>query len=450
MTRFPTCLLLLALLPSSAFAKTVTGRIETVVVESVTEDGATLVSTTTGVRRTAGKHAVRVTNPDDRLEVGATMRVRGTLDPDRAAVLMDADDRGATLLREAVATPARGVDRLAVIHLGFPDVPRTKSLGAVLAAYPDMASWFQDVSQGQWTFTTLGVSAEAAAPLAETPCFFNQLVQAALDAADPQLDYRTLTYVNVVVPWQADPTACFGTGWNMATIGRTPYKTADGKVMLAVHLTREDAPASIHELGHSLGLTHAMRYRCPTPGLPTTFAGCVNEEYGDPFDPMGQGWRSSFTAARLVQLGWMPPPVLVTAPGFFALSPVTAPAGLRALRLVAGARRLWLETRGPSGVDPYSVSAAHPDFKAVHVHGDLAPLVIGSRQLYPADTELIAPSTRLGLHVGDTVALGPWRVTAQYRDPDGTTGVLVALAPNATPEPSPTPCDRIGHHDPCR
>lgn len=444
-------LLALVLLPTPALAKTVTGTVEAYVIETLTEDGAVLHEQSYGVRRSARRAPIRVTNPDDRLVVGAKMRLRGTVDAARTAVTMDADAAGATLLRAPMATAALGTATLAVIHLAFPDVPRTRSLGAVLAAYPDMATWYRDVSHGQWTFAPLGVSVTAPHPLATTPCAFDALVRTALAAADPFLDYRTLTLVNVVVPMPAAPEACFSTGMALSTIGRVPFQTADGKVMLAVHLTREDGPASIHELGHSLGLTHAMRYTCPSPGLPTTFAGCTNDEYGDPFDPMGRGWRLSFTALHLVQLGWMPPPPTVTAPGFFVLSPLTAPSGLRALRLLVGARRLWIESRSPLGVDAYAPAAAHPDFARVHLHGDLSPLVIGGRQLYPQDTELIPPFLdRLGLRTGDPLALGPWRVFVQYRDPDGTVGINVTLAPGATPDPTPTPCERLGHHNPCR
>lgn len=84
-----------------------------------------------------------------------------------------------------------------------------------------------------------------------------------------------------------------------------------------------------HELGHNLGLVHASALQCTTPaGLPSAIeedgGSCRVEEYGDPYDTMGNAFNQmEFSARHKARLGWIPEAnvTTVTASGTYALAP---------------------------------------------------------------------------------------------------------------------------------
>lgn len=61
-----------------------------------------------------------------------------------------------------------------------------------------------------------------------------------------------------------------------------------------------------HELGHNLGSAHASSALCQENGRWVPMGGlCTVGEYGDPFDPMGNGLHH-MSAARKAAMGWLP------------------------------------------------------------------------------------------------------------------------------------------------
>jgi PKD domain-containing protein/gametolysin peptidase M11 len=111
-----------------------------------------------------------------------------------------------------------------------------------------------------------------------------------------------------------------------------------------------------HELGHNYGLLHAHSRDCGS--TPVSVAGaCVESEYGDPFDTMGNANRQ-FNAFSKYQLGWLPGAGDVatrsSGSGTYTLSPLEASSGLRAVQVVTGGASgtYWIEFRqASSGFD---------------------------------------------------------------------------------------------------
>jgi hypothetical protein len=114
------------------------------------------------------------------------------------------------------------------------------------------------------------------------------------------------------------------------------------------------ATVTVHELGHNLRLDHAASMRCTSGGVGVLLSSsCTTSEYGDPFDPMGNGARH-FSAAHKLEGGWLPGDRVrtVSANGTFALGAASdALAPTRMLRIPRGSGQpaLTVELRRPFG-----------------------------------------------------------------------------------------------------
>ncbi|WP_437276408.1 RICIN domain-containing protein [Sorangium sp. So ce375] len=93
----------------------------------------------------------------------------------------------------------------------------------------------------------------------------------------------------------------------------------------------------VHELGHNFGLWHASSRTCRDGGATVTMSNdCTFDEYGDVFDPMGNGGKQHYNANYKVNLGWIPSSQAqtVTADGTYTLAPMTeASTGTQLLRI---------------------------------------------------------------------------------------------------------------------
>ncbi|WP_437595196.1 RICIN domain-containing protein [Sorangium sp. So ce590] len=93
----------------------------------------------------------------------------------------------------------------------------------------------------------------------------------------------------------------------------------------------------VHELGHNFGLWHASSRTCRSGGATVTMSNeCTFDEYGDPFDPMGNGGKQHFNANYKANLGWIPSSQVMTAAsdGTYTLAPMTeASSGIQLLRV---------------------------------------------------------------------------------------------------------------------
>ena len=135
----------------------------------------------------------------------------------------------------------------------------------------------------------------------------------------------------------------------LAEVGQS--RSAGGRLYL-----RTPAPSVIaHELGHNFGLGHSSELQCDRQLETGT---CQVTGYNDWYDVMGVSWAEtgSLNAVQAARLGVLPATeqVEVTAggaPGTFALAPIGAATGLRAVRLTAAGAVYWLEYRDAVGQD---------------------------------------------------------------------------------------------------
>lgn len=128
------------------------------------------------------------------------------------------------------------------------------------------------------------------------------------------------------------------------------------------------------EIGHNYGMGHSHAYSCGKDemGEEIVFAdNCGHIEYGDPFDPMGDGC-GHINAVQKVYMGWIDDCNIVyaTADGTFNIAPLETPCdGTQALVVPAfDGRSYWLEYRQPIG--EFDVSG-QLDGVVVHVSDDV-------------------------------------------------------------------------------
>jgi hypothetical protein len=113
-----------------------------------------------------------------------------------------------------------------------------------------------------------------------------------------------------------------------------------------------------HELGHNFGVHHASSYRCVNNNVGVPIGGtCTANEYGDPFDVMGSGYRH-LSAYHKEKLGFLESANVqtVSAAGSFDLAPLEQKAaGLQVLRFpIAGTSDVYyVEYRQPFGFDNF-------------------------------------------------------------------------------------------------
>ncbi len=142
---------------------------------------------------------------------------------------------------------------------------------------------------------------------------------------------------------------------------------------------------TLHEFGHGLtatpgdpGSPHAGTLRCFEGSAPVTYsASCVEDEAGDPFDPMGSGRRGSIplemSAWRKLNFGAIPAGDAPTIQysGTYALAPLEQSSGVRLLRIPSGEGRfLDLDFRQPIGPFDGVYSAGEPATNGVAIHLD--------------------------------------------------------------------------------
>lgn len=286
-------------------------------------------------------------------------------------VTLDGDRFGDTLAvrsaRVASRLPGRGAagpgcsstgeQRTAVILVTWPGAP---ALGATapsldLLMFDQRAFsahvWYREMSYGKVSFSGRSFgpyTLDRAYTCSET----SAMRTAALRAADADIDFTQYQRVILVFPRIAD--CSFG---GMSTLGCTELQTADGPVRASfvwANSTSSLLSLLIHELGHSLGVGHSRQLRFPGASLEADSYRAVPVEYGDRTAAMGSGTYGDFAAAHKVELGWLDPAadvLTVDSDGDFLLAPLSAPSGVRALRVRrraapgAAGEWLWIEHR---------------------------------------------------------------------------------------------------------
>ena len=186
---------------------------------------------------------------------------------------------------------------------------------------------------------------------AATPANCNYTSVASLaDSTATAAGYTLSNYKNrfYVMPYNS---AC---GWaGLAYVG-SPYQAwGNGYYQLWV---------TAHELGHNFTLWHSGSLYCPGQSIGPNCVGNYSvNEYGDPFDAMGNIYPGHFNAMQKSKLNWLPAGSVKThssGTASYTLSPIESPGqATYAVKISAASNRTyWIEYRQPIGFDSGFIS----------------------------------------------------------------------------------------------
>jgi hypothetical protein len=234
----------------------------------------------------------------------------------------------ATLLPHTAGAVAKGEERVLVILAT--SGPKPYSVGDVEQTVGEVDTFFQRSSSGQSRLksdVTPWLAAFARNPGCSglTRESFEAVIAPARTAAS-RAGYESARYDSTVYALAETRCAFHGETW-----GR--------EVMLTRQPTMH---VMIHELGHALGLGHAQATNCPNGPV---VAGCDVDSTGDPFSPMGSG-TMDFSAYEKSILGWIGPPLRITAPKRVTIAtPTYATKQPQAIVVDTWQGKWWLEYR---------------------------------------------------------------------------------------------------------
>jgi M6 family metalloprotease-like protein len=236
-------------------------------------------------------------------------------------------------------------------------------------------------------------------------------------------------------------------GW--AGLGEVPGKQSWMNGNISVRVVA-------HELGHNMGLHHASSLTCTSGGTTVTYSSsCTPDEYGDPFDVMGQNARHN-NAWHLRQIGFMASSnvATVSSSGTYTITSAIArgTAGqTQLLRVpIAGTnpqRYYDLELRGTGGVfDNFAPTS--PAVNGVTIHVDPDPSVITQSQLIDATPGSSSGFNDAPLAAGRTFTDGTVTISVSSVNA-GTAKVDVLTGPPAdsTPPSAPGPVTATAAED---
>ena len=329
-------------------------------------DGEGLVSSeeTRGLRVGQQRLELFFTGPG-RPTPGATLQVAGM----QAGGSLAAESTEEQAAVAAQSCSNTGDQRVVVIKASYPSTSPTLNNSSIqdwlfgASGQTLNTFWLENSFDQTWaTGDVYPAGADAWYPLSqEYSCDsadFDDLLWAAMNAADGDVDFNN--YERVLVVFPKPSTSC-----NLA--GRASLDcTRDGpdsQTNMTWAIQRVDQMSSrtnavklsSHELGHNQNLHHASSLDYGSETLGNLSNSGTRSEYGDRFSTMGSWNLGHYGAEHKKNIGWLPNYQTVTSSGgTFNLIPYSTSGGLQALEVPRGTdnssnHKLWIEFRRRQG-----------------------------------------------------------------------------------------------------
>jgi hypothetical protein len=297
---------------------------------------------------------------DDDPEPGSTVEAAGMLVGESLAT------SSATETAAAAATCSDlGDQRVAVIKVLYPGVTASLANASIddwfFGAGNTVSEFWLENSHGQtWaTGDVYPAGADEWYPLSQSytcdNADFSPLLNAAMTAADGDIDFNNYERVMVVFPNSA---SCPGIAGRASL--DCSRSAPDGSPGVSWAIQRHDQMSSrnsavmltTHEVGHNLGLHHgaSVDYGVEALGDPAD-SGALSE-YGGIFSSMGSWNLGHYDSEHKVALGWLPNLQSVSTSGSFNISPYSTSVGTTALRVDRGGHRPRPLDRVPAPARP--------------------------------------------------------------------------------------------------
>jgi len=302
------------------------------------------------------------------IESGEVRRIKGVRVRSEVAAMDSGEFTGSMLATSTSCSPI-GAQRSIVLMVYMPGTPTpTNTPAAVHDIFfsptgRSVSEFWRENSHGL-TWAEGDVKGWYELDTAYTCDNYQAIRDAAVRAADADVDFSKYNRVFVIIAGMTGD--C---GWaGIANVGcGSTINSKDGSFTMSTAWMKaasfgnrdQGVKLSIHEGGHSLGLSHAS-----TRGFGAEILGAPNAagtlgEYGDKFSAMGYWNFGHYAAPHKAKLGWINYQT-VTSNGSFSVQPTEYTASLQALKIQRGSdpsQFLWVEFRDNYGVFDSSLNA---------------------------------------------------------------------------------------------
>ena len=293
------------------------------------------------------------------LESGMRVRIKGVrIDKeilfDGTRSLLEPHDvsGGIDVIKEVGNPPVTGEQKVLVVMVNFQNTkePSLTKEAVRNIVFGEVDRYYREISYDT-IFLTGDVLGWYPIPLKQS-CNTTLAKLEAIRAVDSFVDFRNYGRLFIVAPFGP---SC---GWGgLSDIGKKTVRTSDGNVLISSAGIRSATFSTVaHELGHQFGTHHADSLMCKNVAIADS--GCVYDEYGDPYDIMGNRVEKHvghMNALHKENLGWLGEKTLkqISASGLYTLEPIEmAGDGLKAIKIQRKRNDfLYVEYRQPLGFD---------------------------------------------------------------------------------------------------